>query len=103
MTIGGTYRQWSSRSPDGELDRSMPMQKEQLEAFLQQVEAAASSSRYLIVLGDVNLDVAREKDKSYRLRHLLVELQAAWPRPASHITGRARPTTHTVTTPLRRR
>jgi hypothetical protein len=64
MTIGGTYRKWSSRSTDGELDRSMPMQKEQLEALLQQVEAAASSSRSLIVLGDVNLDAAREEDKS---------------------------------------
>jgi hypothetical protein len=90
MTIGGTYRQWSSRSTDSAgVDRSMPMQKEQLEAFLQQVEMAGSSSRSLIVMGDVNLDAAREEDRSYRLRPLLVDLQAGMARAGLmyHRTG----------------
>jgi exonuclease III len=74
MIVGGIYRQWSKWSPGG-VNRKMDMQREQLIVFLQQVEAAASSSRVLIVLGDVNLDAHRSVDKSYHMRQMLLDLK----------------------------
>jgi hypothetical protein len=75
MIVGGTYRQWIKWSPGGVLDRKIDMQREQIAVFLQQVEAEASSSRVLIVLGDVNLDAHRSADKSYRMRQMLLDFK----------------------------
>jgi hypothetical protein len=75
LLVGGLYRQWGKWS-DGGLDRSVPLQREQMGTFLQQVEMAAAASRAVVVLGDVNLDAAREADKTYKHKQMLGEFQA---------------------------
>jgi hypothetical protein len=74
LLLCGIYRQWSQWTESG-LERGLPMEKANLESFLEQSAKAAATKR-VIVLGDVNADALRTNDDSYGRKKVLTELQA---------------------------
>lgn len=70
ILLGGLYRQWSHGQ-----DRSMEMEREQLETFTDQVSrAAAGNTSSIVLIGDVNLNSHRADDPTYTRRGLLSDL-----------------------------
>ena len=59
ILLGGIYREWSLQ------------EKEDLDIILGQVKLATESSKDVLILGDLNLDLQRLKDQKYYRRSLL--------------------------------
>jgi endonuclease/exonuclease/phosphatase family metal-dependent hydrolase len=60
--VGGLYREWSN----------LPQEYGALNRVKDQIEAAAAEVDNTVFAGDVNLDTARQRDKKYGWRCLLI-------------------------------
>jgi hypothetical protein len=73
MLFAAVYRVWT----DSEKETGKAVEWTHLSTLIGQVERAATSKKGMIILGDFNLDTAREHDAAYQRRDLLTEFVRA--------------------------
>jgi hypothetical protein len=73
VLVGAVYRVWS----DVEGLTGENMEQVQMSELIGQVKRATESSRAIVLLGDMNLDVSRKDDKLYYRRDLTIEFMDA--------------------------